>query len=147
MATASSLWLTFGKQLKEPRRLDNLEEISAIICKNNETALPEHEDYQPWFDSFTGMNLRWETVGSVFAALTTALLSLPERDAFFCSTYYPVLSPSRLFLCSFPNQCTCRLHQTRLSSPSSRYSIAQKLWTIRTKTIRNQTHIPFAQMI
>lgn len=87
MATASSLWSTFGKQLKEPRRLDDLEEISAIICKNNETALPEHEDYQPWFESFTGMNLRWESLGSVFAALTTATLSLPERDAFFCSAY------------------------------------------------------------
>jgi hypothetical protein len=83
MATASSLWQTFGKQLSEPRRLDDLEEISTILCKNNETALPEYEDYQPWFESFTGMNLRWESLGSVFGALTTATLSLPERDAFF----------------------------------------------------------------
>lgn len=85
MATASSLWTTFGEQFKEPRRLDDLEEISAILCKNNETALPEYEDYEPWLDSFTGIKLRWESLGSVLGALTTATLSLPERDAFFCT--------------------------------------------------------------
>ena len=85
METASSIWTTFGKKLKESPRLDDLEEISAILCKNNETALPEFEDYKPWLDSFTGMKMRWESLGSVFAALTTATLSLPERDAFFCT--------------------------------------------------------------
>jgi hypothetical protein len=89
MKTASSLWTTFGRQLKEPRRQDDLEGLSAILCKNNETALPEYEDYQPWLESFTGTNLRWETLGSVFAALTTATLSLPERDAFFCTQRGP----------------------------------------------------------
>ncbi|KAG0649512.1 hypothetical protein D0Z07_4338 [Hyphodiscus hymeniophilus] len=89
LKTGSSLWTTFGKQLKEPRRQDDLEGLSAILCKNNETALPDYEDYQPWLESFTGMNLRWETLGSVFAALTTATLSLPERDAFFCTQKGP----------------------------------------------------------
>jgi hypothetical protein len=89
MQTASSLWETFGKQLKEPRRQDDLEEVSAILCKNNETSLPEYEDYQPWLESFTGTNLRWETLGSVFAAITNATLSLPERDAFFCTQRAP----------------------------------------------------------
>ena len=70
MATASSLWATFGKQLKEPRRLDDLEEISNLLCKNNETALPEYEDYEPWLDSFTGLKMRWESLGSVLGALT-----------------------------------------------------------------------------
>jgi hypothetical protein len=82
--TARSFWTTFGKQLKEPRRQDDLEEISAILCKNNETALPEYEDYAPWLNSFTGMNVRWEALGSIFGVLTSAILSLQERDAFFC---------------------------------------------------------------
>lgn len=111
MAMASSLWSTFGKQLKDPRRLDDIQEISATICKNNETALPEHEDYQPWLESFTGMNLRWETVGSVFAALTTALLSLPERDAFFCSRSSPIIM--LLPVCSFVH---LRIIQVSLAS-------------------------------
>lgn len=85
MGIASSLWAVFGKQLKKPRRLEDLEEISAILCKNNETALPTYEDYQSWLESFSGMNLRWETLGIMFASLTSALLSLPERDAFFCT--------------------------------------------------------------
>ena len=83
MEIASSLWTTFGRQLKGPRRQDDLEEISGIICKNNESALPEYEDYQPWLKSLIGMNLRWETLGIVYATVTTAILSLPERDAFF----------------------------------------------------------------
>lgn len=29
------------------------------------------------------MNLRWESLGGVYGSLTTAILSLPERDAFF----------------------------------------------------------------
>lgn len=29
--------------------------------------------------------MRWETLGIVFSALVQAILSLPERDAFFCT--------------------------------------------------------------
>jgi hypothetical protein len=83
MHIASSLWAIFGRNLKEPRRLVDLEEVSAMTCKNNESAVPEYEDYQPWIESFTGKNLRWESLGIVFCALVSAILSLPERDAFF----------------------------------------------------------------
>ena len=85
MTVATSVWNTYGKYLKEPRRLGDLEHISSQLCQNAETALPEFEDYDNWLASFCGTNLRWETLGAVFGALTSATLSLPERDAFFCT--------------------------------------------------------------
>jgi hypothetical protein len=85
MAVASSVWAMFGRYLKEPRRMSDLEQASALLCKNAETALSEFEDYDNWLASFCGENLRWEVVGMVFGALTSATLALPERDAFFCT--------------------------------------------------------------
>lgn len=85
MAVASSIWATLGKYLKEPRRVSDLEQASAMLCKNAEMALPEFDDYDNWLASFCGENLRWEVVGMVFGAMTSATLALPERDAFFCT--------------------------------------------------------------
>ena len=80
---ANSLWTTYSKQLAEPRRQEELEAVSSILCKTAETALEEFEDYDRWFAACSGPNLRWESVGAIFAALTSAVLSLPERDPFF----------------------------------------------------------------
>jgi hypothetical protein len=85
MACADSVWATYGKHLKEPRRTEDLEYVSSIMCKNAETPLPEYDEYDHWLASFCGHNLRWESLGSVFGALTSATLALPERDAFFCT--------------------------------------------------------------
>jgi hypothetical protein len=85
MSVATSVWATYGKYLKEPRRMADLESFSRILCANAETALPETDDYDSWLASFCGANLRWETLGAVFGALTGATLSLHERDAFFCT--------------------------------------------------------------
>ncbi|KAH8804786.1 hypothetical protein F5884DRAFT_822734 [Xylogone sp. PMI_703] len=82
---ANSLWKTFGEVLAEPRRPGKLEEVSALLCKNAETALEDYDDYEKYLESFSGMNMRWEIVGQVFCVLTTALLSLSERDPFFIS--------------------------------------------------------------
>jgi hypothetical protein len=84
-AIANSVWSTFGQHLKEPRYAGDLEHVSTVLCKNAERALEEFEDYDKWLESISGTNLRWETLGSVFGALTTAVLSLPDRDAFFAT--------------------------------------------------------------
>ncbi len=83
LSLAGSVWTTFGTYLKEPKLTEDLEHISTIICKNAEKGLEEFEDYDRWLEACSGTNLRWESLGGVFGALTTAILSLPERDAFF----------------------------------------------------------------
>ena len=83
LAIANSVWTTYGRYLKEPKRADDLEYVSTIICKNAERSLEEFEDYDKWIESLSGPKLRWESLGTVFGAITTAVLSLPERDAFF----------------------------------------------------------------
>ena len=86
IACANSLWTTFERHLTEPRSVEDLEHISTILCTNAETAAREDfESYDMWLASFSGTNLRWETLGSIFGALTSATLSLQERDAFFCT--------------------------------------------------------------
>jgi hypothetical protein len=85
IALANSLWTTYSRQLAEPRRPEELEAVSSILCKTAETALEEFEDYDRFFVACSGANLRWEVLGMMFAALTTAVLSLPERDPFFSS--------------------------------------------------------------
>ena len=83
MPLANSLWATYARQLAEPQRPEDLEAISSILCKNAETGLDEFEDWDRWFISCSGSNLRWETLGTIFGDLTSAVLSLPERDLFF----------------------------------------------------------------
>lgn len=83
VALADSLWITYGRQLAEPRRSEDLEAISSILCKNAEKGLEEFEDWDRWFTSCSGANLRWEILGGIFSALTKAVLSLTERDPFF----------------------------------------------------------------
>jgi hypothetical protein len=88
MSCAKSLWQTHGSFLNEPRTTENLHRTSVILCKNSTTVLEEPDgsgEYYKWLDSFTGSNMRWETIGIVFACLVTATLSLPERDGFFCT--------------------------------------------------------------
>lgn len=83
LAVASSMWSTYGDQLKEPRRTEDLEQLSSIICANASIPLEESDDFDVWISSITGPNLRWEAVGAIFCGLTSAVLSLQERDAFF----------------------------------------------------------------
>lgn len=83
ISLANSIWVTYAQHLAEPRRPEDLEAMSSILCKNAETGLEEFEDWDRWFLSCSGANLRWEIVGSVFGALTTAVRLLPERDPFF----------------------------------------------------------------
>lgn len=82
---ANSLWTTFGKELAEPRSLEKLEGVSAVLCKNAERALEEFVDYDPWLAACSGRNMRWEILGGIFCSLSTTILSLPDRDPFFAS--------------------------------------------------------------
>ncbi|TVY46496.1 hypothetical protein LOCC1_G001894 [Lachnellula occidentalis] len=88
MSCARSVWQTFDSSLAEPTP-ENMQHVSAILCENSKKVLEEPTGsenlYSRWLDSFCGSNMRWETVGLVFAGLAQATLSLPERDAIFCT--------------------------------------------------------------
>jgi hypothetical protein len=86
MEFANSMWTIHAKQLEEPRRQQDLETFSRVLCTRSETSVCyESETYKSWLRVFSGENLRWESIGSIFAAIISAILSLPERDAFFCT--------------------------------------------------------------
>lgn len=85
MAWAEYLFTKFADELEE-RDPECLERISKMICENNKLPCKEEcDDYSSWVQAYSGENLRWEAVGTVIAELTHAILSIPERDCFFCS--------------------------------------------------------------
>ncbi|KAK0102137.1 hypothetical protein ONS95_001065 [Cadophora gregata] len=87
LALANSFWnSSFAAAFnRETRNTDELEQVSTLLCKNAERALQEFEDFDDWLASCSGSNFRWESLGAVYGALTTSILSLPERDAFFAT--------------------------------------------------------------
>ncbi|PQE31313.1 fungal specific transcription factor protein [Rutstroemia sp. NJR-2017a WRK4] len=89
MTMSRSLWSMWGKELEEPRNTEDLERISAHLCKNSETHFQEAEDYEPWIAATTGTNLRWEAVGLVFSAIAFSVVSYSDRDAFFTTQSGP----------------------------------------------------------
>ncbi|CAG8982274.1 hypothetical protein HYALB_00004508 [Hymenoscyphus albidus] len=92
MSCANSIWTSYGSHLKGPRTKDAIEHVSKVLCENSMKVLQEpsgHDEYAKWLESFSGENLRWEILGMVFSALTSATLSLPERDAFFTTQKGP----------------------------------------------------------
>lgn len=88
MSCGKSVWQTYDSFLTE-RTSENMQHVSAILCENSKKILEEPTGsenlYARWLDSFCGSNMRWETIGLVFSGLAQATLSLPERDAFFCT--------------------------------------------------------------
>ena len=80
---AKSIFSTYNTYLKEPRRLDGLEHFAQLLCTNGDSTLEQPDDWESWLASFCGTKLRWESLGLVYGAMTSAILSLPERDPFF----------------------------------------------------------------
>jgi hypothetical protein len=83
VAVAEGLWRTHAQALAEPHESSEIEALSTLLCKNAERALDDFETYDSFLAASTGTNLRWEAVGNVYAALCTAIISLPDRDPFF----------------------------------------------------------------
>ncbi|KAF5591080.1 transcription factor [Fusarium pseudoanthophilum] len=71
----SSTWDTFGSHLSDRANTAKLREMGSRICINTRKPLKEdQDDPNAWVQSFSGENLRWETVGVIF--LYTALSEL-----------------------------------------------------------------------
>lgn len=70
-----STWETFGSHLSDRANTTKLREMGSRICINTRKTLREdQDDPAAWIQSFSGENLRWETVGVIF--LYTALSEL-----------------------------------------------------------------------
>lgn len=57
----------FGERLS--RGQFGLEAVAEMLCRNTAKPLREHDDPQEWLDQFTGDNLRWESLGLLWAHL------------------------------------------------------------------------------
>ncbi|KAG5808549.1 hypothetical protein H9Q74_002527 [Fusarium xylarioides] len=71
----TSTWETFGSHLSDRANTAKLRETGSRICINTRKTLREdQDDPDAWIRSFSGENLRWETIGVIF--LYTALSEL-----------------------------------------------------------------------
>jgi hypothetical protein len=72
----ASTWETFGPYLRDRTNIAKLRELGGMICINTRRILKEdQQDPLAWIESFSGPNLRWEAVGTIF--LYAALGELP----------------------------------------------------------------------
>ncbi|KAF4456672.1 hypothetical protein F53441_1228 [Fusarium austroafricanum] len=63
----TSTWNAFGSYLSDKRNASRLREMGSKICINTRKTLKEDQDDPvAWVESFSGANLRWETVGVIF---------------------------------------------------------------------------------
>ncbi|KAL3427153.1 hypothetical protein PVAG01_00662 [Phlyctema vagabunda] len=75
------LWSTFGEQLAEPRTPEKLILIVDALLQNEENPLPPPpSDGYAWLDTFTGSNLRYESLGLLFCLFGIACYSLQDWD-------------------------------------------------------------------
>lgn len=76
-----SMWDTFGHILEGDRTRASLEHMATIISKNSKTVFVENQtDPDEWVGCFSGPNMRWETLGSLFAYWALGALSFSEHS-------------------------------------------------------------------
>ena len=75
----NGLWETFAQYLGEPRDPENLQIVAQKIHKNQlaRVDIKIHKPYGEWVEEFTGLRLRWETVGILFAICGISCMTYP----------------------------------------------------------------------
>lgn len=77
----AGLWSVFGDQLSAPRSSEKLSAIAEAMFNNEERALPlSPDDGTEWLNTFTGDNLRFETMALVFCFFGFAYHTLLDGD-------------------------------------------------------------------
>lgn len=77
-----SLWDTFGDILEGDRSDKSLSVMAKRLCINTTSVLREdHTDPKEWFKEFSGLNMRWECIGILYAYWSSGMLSL-ARETF-----------------------------------------------------------------
>ena len=78
-----TIWSTFGRQLAEPRKDEQLSEMSRELCKNAMMPLSPSSNTQEWMESFSGHRLRWEIIGNLFSLFGISAMTMSEWDPLF----------------------------------------------------------------
>jgi len=71
-------WVAFGSEMRDPRKAADLERMSVLITKNGRTGLPSNDDSREWIAGFSGLNTRWETLGTLFLSFSVACISISD---------------------------------------------------------------------
>ncbi|KAM3080859.1 hypothetical protein ACMFMG_004817 [Clarireedia jacksonii] len=80
-----SFWATFGQSIKQPRKVERLQEIAQLLTRNTSQPLEDAEDGRAWLSSMSGQRFRWEILGILFCVLgwVGAKLKSKEQQTFF----------------------------------------------------------------
>ena len=75
---ADALWETFGSCLRR-RRAADLQAMAAVLSANTKKPLEEDSIHaEEWLRSFTGSQMRWESLGILFSFWAVGALAVPE---------------------------------------------------------------------
>ncbi|KAL7893172.1 hypothetical protein HDV63DRAFT_387641 [Trichoderma sp. SZMC 28014] len=75
-----SLWKTLGHFLEGERTNETLSQMALFLFQNSSKPLREDfTDPEEWFEAFSGINFRWESIGILFGYWTFGATSLLEN--------------------------------------------------------------------
>ena len=74
----SALWSTFGENLRSPKC--DLKCVAHVIFCNSSQPVKLDDEAGVWLEPFSGINTRWETLGTLFVTFAYALLSVSDKD-------------------------------------------------------------------
>ncbi|KAL9111093.1 MAG: hypothetical protein Q9187_007973, partial [Circinaria calcarea] len=81
----TSTWSVYGNYLQEQRDSRGLGIMAKQVFLNEQVPLQPNESSIKYLESFTGHNLRWETIGLMFTFFGIAALALNDRDKLFAT--------------------------------------------------------------
>jgi hypothetical protein len=89
---ASELWQVHKKTLQSGKP-DKLEELSVLVWQNTQSAVVFNRETTPreWVSKSTGVNLRWETVGTLFTII--GLLALTLMGKYTYQSIFHIIDP------------------------------------------------------
>jgi hypothetical protein len=96
--SSERMWNAFRPALTR-RSTEDLLTLAAHISANSKATLRGEQDPQAWLASFTGRQMRWETLGILYTYWTFgAISSSPESEAVsrYCQEHPSVMGPKQL---------------------------------------------------
>ncbi|KAM0246879.1 hypothetical protein ACHAQJ_010060 [Trichoderma viride] len=76
----NSLWVTLGHFLEGERNNEAMSQLALLLFQNSSRPLKEDfADPDQWFEAFSGVNFRWEGLGTLFGFWTFGATSLTEN--------------------------------------------------------------------